>query len=125
MATHIWLIDFATEVIAERRRSGRRWDEAVEIIRMEHGIDEFGMPEIHLEILKALTRSGPMSKHGLRAVAECEVEELDEYVLPVMRREGLIHTSSRGVGVTPLGLAELEKRGLVPGGRQRSPRAGR
>jgi Holliday junction resolvasome RuvABC ATP-dependent DNA helicase subunit len=105
-------IDFATEVIAERRRSGCEWMEAVETIRNEHGIDEFGMPEVHLEILMALATNGPISKYSLRDVARCEVEELDQYVLPVMRRDGLVHTTSRGVGITVAGLGELERRGL-------------
>lgn len=111
-------IDFATEARAERRRSGCDWFEAVETIRLEYGIDEFGMPEVHLEILKALARGGPISKFALRDVAECEIEELDEYIQPAMRRDGLIQTTSRGIGVTASGLAELERRGIGLGDRR-------
>lgn len=118
-------LDFGTEVIAERRRSGCDWFEAAEVIRQEHGIDEYGMSETHMEILLALASRGPTSKFALRDVARCEVEELDEYVLPVMRREGLIQTSSRGIGITPTGLAELERRDIGQGGRRDMPRAGR
>ena len=118
-------IDFATEVRAERRRSGCEWLDAVETIRKEHGIDEYGMPDAHLEILKTLAANGPISKYALRDVANCEVEELDEYILPIIRRSGLIQTTSRGVGITPGGLAQLEKRGLGVVGRLEQPRAGR
>lgn len=118
-------LDFATEVKAERKRSGCDWFEAVETIRREHGIDEHGMPEVHLDILMALASRGPISKHGLRDVANCEVEELDEYILPAMRRHGLIQTTSRGIGITPAGLAQLEQRCLGQEGRQALPRAGR
>ena len=111
------------EVIAERRRSGCDWFEAVETIRKEHGIDEYGMPDVHLEILKALGNRGPISKYALRDVARCEVEELDEYVLPAMRRDGLVQTTSRGVGITAAGLDELEKRGLGHGGARVLPKS--
>lgn len=116
-------LDFATEVMAERRRSDSDWDQAVETIRHEHGIDENGMPEVHLEILMALASRGPISKYALRDVAQCEVEELDEYVLPAMRRNGLLQTTNRGVGITPAGLAELERRGLGHEERRFLPRA--
>ncbi|HEU5119127.1 MAG TPA: hypothetical protein VFT74_21230, partial [Isosphaeraceae bacterium] len=105
-------LDFASEVIAERKRSGCDWLQAVETIRLEQGIDEYGMPETHLAILLALVCRGPISKYGLRDVAHCEVEELDEYVLPAVRTAGLIQTSSRGVAITETGIDELEKRGL-------------
>ncbi len=118
-------IDFATEVTSERERSECEWLEAVEMIRREHGIDEFGMPEVHLSILTALATRGPISKYALRDVANCEVEELDEYILPIIRRIGLISTTSRGIGITPEGLAQLEKRGLGTGERPAQPRAGR
>ena len=116
-------IDFATEVIAERRRSSCDWIDAVETIRKEHGIDEHGMPAAHLAILKALARLGPISKHALRDIANCEVEELDEYVLPLLRRDGLVQTTSRGVGITAAGVAELEKRGLKHGGTRVLPKS--
>jgi Holliday junction resolvasome RuvABC ATP-dependent DNA helicase subunit len=108
-------LDFATEVIAEQYRSGGDWMAAVETIREEQGIDEFGMPEVYLSILKALGNRGPISKNGLRDIARCEVEELDEYILPVMRQLGLVQTTSRGVCITAAGLAELEKRGVGHG----------
>jgi Holliday junction resolvasome RuvABC ATP-dependent DNA helicase subunit len=105
-------IDFATEVIFERKQSSCDWSEAVEMIRKEHGIDEYGMSEVQIEILKALASRGPISKFEVREIANCEIEELDQYVLPNLRRDGLIQTTSRGVGITAAGLAELESRGL-------------
>jgi Holliday junction resolvasome RuvABC ATP-dependent DNA helicase subunit len=105
-------LDFATETACERKRAGVSWMEAVETIRREHDIDEYGMPDVHLEILKALGNRGPISKNALRDIARCEVEELDEYILPIIRRGGLVQTTSRGVWITDKGLDELEKRNL-------------
>ena len=50
------------------------------MIRVEHDIDQYGMPEVYLGILRALGNRGPISKNGLRDIAHCEVEELDEYI---------------------------------------------
>jgi Holliday junction resolvasome RuvABC ATP-dependent DNA helicase subunit len=115
-------LDFATEATSERKRAGCDWFEAVEAIRKEHGIDEYGMPDVHMEILTALGNRGPISKSALRDIARCEIEELDEYILPIIRRSGLVQTTSRGVWITVAGLAELEKRGVEHGGSRVLPK---
>jgi Holliday junction resolvasome RuvABC ATP-dependent DNA helicase subunit len=111
-------LDFATEVVSERNRSDADWLTVVETIRREHGIDECGMPEVHLEILTALSHRGPISKNALRDIARCQIEELDEYILPIIRSAGLVQTTSRGVWITAAGLSELERRGIGHGGRR-------
>ena len=111
-------IDFATEVVHQRDMTRSTWEAAVEQIRLEQGIDEFGMTWTRLEILKALGRRGPISVAKLQTVAKVKVEELVNYTLPPLLevgddRDALIRSSSRGFWVTEAGLMELEKRQIA------------
>jgi Holliday junction resolvasome RuvABC ATP-dependent DNA helicase subunit len=77
-------IDFATEVVHQRDMAKSTWEKAVEQIRVEQGIDEFGMTDTRLTILKALGQRGPISIAKLADVAKVKVEELQRYTLPPM-----------------------------------------
>ena len=70
-------IDFATEVVHQKEMTRSTWDAAVEQIRIEQGIDEFGMTRTRLEILKALGQRGPISLGKLQTVAKVKIEELE------------------------------------------------
>jgi Holliday junction resolvasome RuvABC ATP-dependent DNA helicase subunit len=112
-------LDFATEVIHQVRMARCSWGEAVEAIRQEHGIDEFGMTQQRLAILKALAQRGPIALARLQAVAQVKAEELENYTLPPLleataERDALIGVSSRGYFITEAGLAELDRRGIRP-----------
>ncbi len=108
-------IYFATEVVHQKDMAGSTWEAAVEQIRIEQGIDEFGMSRTPLEILRALGDRGPISIAKLQTVAKVKVEELEKFTLPPLlevsnERDALIRSSSRGFWVTEAGLMELERR---------------
>lgn len=116
-------IDFATEVIHERNMNGGDWRAAVEQIRKEQRIDEYGMSETRLAVLKALGDRGPISVGKLQGVAKVKVEELEKFTLPPLMEvnedhDALIQSSSRGYFITEQGLRELEKRGIPHRGSQ-------
>jgi Holliday junction resolvasome RuvABC ATP-dependent DNA helicase subunit len=48
---------------------------------VDEGIDEFGMHEMHLRILKAL-ETGPIAKTRISLVAGRKDEEVEKYILP-------------------------------------------
>lgn len=112
-------IDFANEVELEYKMNGGSWDDAIETIRKEHRIDEYGMQERHLIMLKALLKNGVMSRDRLTTVLKCQAEELRKEILPPLLeysedgREPLVESSSKGVKLTDAGREELKKRGLV------------
>ena len=110
-------IDFATEVIHQLDMAGGSWQDAVEQIRVEQGIDELGMSETRLNILVALGQRGPIAIGKLANVARVKEEELRKYTLAPMEvisddREALVQPSGRGYWITEQGLKELDARGL-------------
>jgi Holliday junction resolvasome RuvABC ATP-dependent DNA helicase subunit len=112
------VLDFAVEVVHQVRMARCSWGEAVQTIRREHGIYEFGMTEQRREILKALAERGPIALARLHAVAQVKAEELQKYTLPPLleataEREALIGVGSRGFFITEAGLAELKRRGIL------------
>lgn len=111
-------IAFAKEVALEQRFSGGSWAEAIEVIRNEHGIDEFGMQDRRLNILKALGSKGAISKSRLLGIARCQIEELEQEVLPPLTEfsdvsEALVTVTPRGFQITEAGKEELLKRGII------------
>lgn len=121
-------IDFATEVVHQKDMAKSTWEAAVEQIRVEQGIDDFGMARTRLDILKALGQRGPISLAKLQNVAKVKVKELERYTLPTLLeigedRDALIRSSSRGFWVTEAGLGELEKRQIAHKGNAVLPRS--
>ena len=109
-------IDFAKEVALEKDMAGGTWDEAVEVIRREHGIDQYRMGVRRVEILTALGK-GPMSQARLQIVARVQAEEFkDEIMAPLLEftdgAEPMVVISSKCYQITAAGLAELTKRGI-------------
>lgn len=120
-------IDIATEVVHQEDMAGSTWEQAVEQIRIEQGIDEFGMSRTRLEILRALGDRGLISIGKLQTVAKLKVEELEKSTLPPLlevgdERDALIRSSSRGFWVTQAGLMELERRQIANKGDAVLPR---
>jgi Holliday junction resolvasome RuvABC ATP-dependent DNA helicase subunit len=110
---------FATEVVHQVDMANCSWEEAVEAIRREQGIDEFGMTSQRLAILNALSSQGPISLARLQGVAQVKIEELLKFTLPPLleandERDSLIRVSSRGYLITEAGREELDRRSSCP-----------
>ena len=107
----------AKDIELEGRMNGGVDLAVVNTVRGEHGIDKFGMTEQRVEILKAL-QEGPVSKQRLCYAANCKLEELEKYVLPVLETStpdlpSCVAVCSRGCELTQQGIEELRKRGLL------------
>jgi Holliday junction resolvasome RuvABC ATP-dependent DNA helicase subunit len=90
------------------------WDEIAREVAYDEGVDEFGMHEIHLRILRALAE-GPIAKTRISLVAGRKDEEVEKYILPWLLTEtddqpALICVTSKGYTITDDGLKELSKR---------------
>lgn len=96
------------------------WEEVASKVAFDEGIDEYGMHEIHLKILKALGQ-GPIARNRISFVAGRKDEEVEKNILPWLLTEtddqpALVSVSSRGYVITKEGLQELEKRGIPHNG---------
>jgi Holliday junction resolvasome RuvABC ATP-dependent DNA helicase subunit len=90
------------------------WDEIASSVALDEGIDEFGMHEMHLRILKAL-ETGPIAKTRISLVAGRKDEEVEKYILPWLLTEtddqpALICVTPKGYAITSDGLNELNRR---------------
>lgn len=94
----------------------KSWDQVAFEVAADEGVDEHGMNEIHLKILRALGQ-GPISKSRIVYVAGRKEEEVENNIMPWLLTEtddqpSLVTVSSRGYVVTEDGIKELEKRGI-------------
>lgn len=92
------------------------WEEVAAQVASDEGIDQYGMHEIHLKILRALGQ-GPIARNRISFVAGRKDEEVEKNILPWLLTEtddqpALVSVSSRGYVITKDGIAELEKRGI-------------
>ena len=95
-------------------KSELTWDEIASSVALDEGIDEFGMHEMHLRILKAL-ETGPIAKTRISLVAGRKDEEVEKYILPWLLTEtddqpALICVTPKGYAITSDGLNELNRR---------------
>jgi AAA+ superfamily predicted ATPase len=107
-------ISFADLMMKTRRMAGCSWAQAAKEVAVEKGIDEFGMEEKGVMILRALGQR-PVARTGLPTLARCRPAELEKIILPplfdnVEGRGQLIRPTPRGFAITRAGLLELEKR---------------
>lgn len=95
----------------------RSWSDVAKEVATDEGIDEHGMHEKVLEILKALGK-GPIARNRMVTVSNCKAEALDKFIMPQLLVgtddcDPLVTVSSKGFTITEAGKAELLKRGLV------------
>jgi Holliday junction resolvasome RuvABC ATP-dependent DNA helicase subunit len=93
------------------------WAEVARDVATDEGIDEFGMHETHLRILKALG-AGPVAKNRITFVAGSKTEEVERFVMPWLLTEtedqpAFVTVTNKGYTITPAGLGELDRRGIV------------
>lgn len=110
-------IDFANEVIMERKFVGCDWEDAVESVRKSRNIDEYGMSRKRLMILEALGKQTRISIGRLPHYVRVQSEELTEILLPPLlqftdERDALVTVTSRGCMLTAAGKKELERRNI-------------
>ena len=93
------------------------WDAVARQVASDEGIDEGGMSEVHLKVLKAL-RAGPVARKRMATITGRKDEEVEKFIMPWLMSEtddqaSLVTTSRRGYMLTDAGLEELRKRGLL------------
>jgi Holliday junction resolvasome RuvABC ATP-dependent DNA helicase subunit len=99
---------------------GMTWESVARMIAKNEGIDEFGMHESHLKILRALG-NGPVARNRMTVISGRKEEENERYILPWLMEEtddqpSLITVTSKGYTITHSGIKELYKRGIVHNG---------
>lgn len=90
------------------------WEEIAEQVAEDEGIDEHGMHEVHLKILRSLG-NGPIAKNRISLVAGRKEEETEKFILPWLLtdtddQDALITVGPKGYTITEAGLKELDKR---------------
>ena len=94
----------------------KSWEEIANQVATDEGVDEFGMHELHLRVLKALGQ-GPVARNRMSIVVGRKEEEVENNIIPWLLAEtddqpAMIGVSSRGYVITQAGIQELIKRDL-------------
>ncbi len=110
-------IAFTKDMRIEKEMNGGDWASVANRVAKEHNIDEHGMSLKRVEILKALGQSA-ISSQQLCYVVHVKEDELKKFIMPpllartVDQTVPLVTMSSKGYTITPVGLQELDKRGI-------------
>ena len=111
-------LEFARYIKLVRQMDpSRTWGDVAREVAEDEGIDEFGMADVHLKILKALGQN-PIAKNRIVNVAGRKAEEVERFIMPWLLTESddqpaLVTVTSKGYTITDAGLKELEKRGIA------------
>lgn len=92
------------------------WEDVARQVAGDEGIDEYGMQELHLKVLRALGQ-GPVARNRMSVVVGRKMEEVERYIMPWLLSEtedqpAMVTVSSKGYVITRAGIDELEKRGI-------------
>jgi Holliday junction resolvasome RuvABC ATP-dependent DNA helicase subunit len=90
------------------------WEKIALEVATDNGIDEFGMPAKHLEILKAI-KAKPIAKDRLPVLVGVKKAELEKKLLPLLLcntldQPAMVEVTGEGYTITAAGIAELGKR---------------
>lgn len=108
---------FARDMRVEHEMNPRDWVDVAKTVAKDHGIDEFGLSNVRVSVLKALGQN-PISNSQLTFIAHVKEEELKKYIMPPLLSRTpdqpvpLVSVSNRGYCITPAGLHELNIRGI-------------
>ena len=102
--------------IVRMMNNGMSWEDIARQVADDEGIDEWGMHELHLKVLKALA-GGPVASKRIPAILGRKKEEVEGYIMPVLMcatddQPSLVSVSSKGYVLTDAGVEELRKRGI-------------
>ncbi len=94
----------------------KSWFAVARKVAKEEGIDEYGMHEVHLKILRALGK-GPVARNRMSIVSGRKDEETERFIMPWLLCEtddqpALVTVGAKGYLITEAGRAELNKRGI-------------
>lgn len=100
--------------LVKNMRPDDSWEVVVHEVARDEGIDEYGMSEIHLKILRALG-SGCISQKRMHVISGRKLEETERYIMPWLMTEtddspALVTVTSKGYTITSAGINELKKR---------------
>lgn len=109
-------LEFARYMKLAQKMSGKDWEVVARETAETYGIDEYGMHETHLLILKALGQ-GPISRSRMVNVVGKKMEEIENFIMPWLEvasddQDSLVTVTSKGYAITEAGVEELRKRGL-------------
>lgn len=110
-------ISFAQKVVQQKdMMPSDSWDEAIERIAKDIGIDDHGFTNKQVAILTALGQR-PIAESRLASVAKCRDEQVQRFELPfLMSYDGegplVVAVSGKGMAITVAGLKELDRRGI-------------
>lgn len=93
------------------------WQEAAREVALNEGIDEHGMSESSLSVLKAVDQHKTLALKRLQYVLGKKIEEIEKYILPELLmgtddQPPLINITKSGLMLTEDGKKELEKRNV-------------
>lgn len=102
--------------LVRQMQPDRPWADLAREVAADKGIDEHGMHETHLRILRALGQ-GPVAKNRIVNVAGAKLEEVERFLMPWLLTEtddqpALVTVTNKGYTITEAGLAELDKRSV-------------
>ena len=103
---------------AEGEKSGGGdWTAIAARVAKSHGIDRFGMTKQRLNILVALGQLGPIAKGRMCDFAQCQIEELEKFVMPALivctaAEPAMVAVTTQGYQITWRGIRELKRRGI-------------
>lgn len=113
---------FSREMQLEYNMHPASWQEIAKKIASDNDIDEFGMTQKRLLILKALGQ-GPVAEKRLPIIAGVKTEELNKFILPWLLeftddQEPFVTVTHRGYTITEAGVEELQKRKIAHKGKE-------
>jgi Holliday junction resolvasome RuvABC ATP-dependent DNA helicase subunit len=115
---------FAADMQLEWEKSGGGdWTAIAARVAKSCGIDRFGMTKQRLNILVALGQLGPIAKGRMCDFAQCQIEELEKFVMPALiictaAEPAMVAVTSQGYQITWQGIRELKRRGIPHRGAQ-------
>jgi len=116
-------ISFAQKVVQQKdMMPSDTWQDAVDRVAKDIGIDEHGFTLKQVAILSALGQR-PIAESRLAGVAKCRDEQVQRFELPYLMAYDnggplVVVVSGKGMAITEAGLRELERRGLPHKGKR-------
>jgi len=110
-------LEFARLMKMTHEMTRESWDVIAQNVAYNEGIDEFGMPELHLQILRHL-KSGPIARNRISILVGRRDEEIQNYVMPLLLTEtddqpALVKVTQKGYALLEAGMRELLKREII------------